>query len=253
VVRLRSHKRLAGVAFAFAAAVLALAATAWALQDGESSQRGRIIKGTNRADALTGTRRNDILEGLGGADRLRGLRGQDRLYAGAGNDRLSGGRGADKLMGGPGADVIRCGGGKDVVYADNADRVAKDCEVVHGRALQLPPNGLAGPGLYRGGNIRLRVQPDGRTIVNLRLDYAGSCPPRGGSSQISIADTGPWGIQADRTFAIEENDAGSTHLKLNGGFNGETAAGSFQLQPTDDGGGVECDTGTVGWTAKLQK
>jgi Ca2+-binding RTX toxin-like protein len=253
VFRLRSRRRLAGVAFAFAAAVLASAAAAWALHGGESSRQARIIKGTERADALRGTRRNDILEGLGGADRLRGLRGQDRLYAGAGNDRLWGGPGADKLMGGPGRDFIRCGGGKDVVYANNEDRVAKDCEVVHGRALQVPPNGLAGPGLYRGGNVSLRVQPDGRTIVNLRLDYSGNCPPRGGNSQISIADTGPWAIQADKTFAIEENDAGSTHLKLNGGFSGETASGSFQLQPTSDGGSVECDTGAINWSATLQK
>jgi hypothetical protein len=27
-------------------------------------------------------------------------------------------------------DAVRCGGGRDVVYADRADRVARDCEVV---------------------------------------------------------------------------------------------------------------------------
>ena len=250
--RLRSRRRLAGVAFVIAAAMLASAAAAWALQ-ARSSHQGRIVKGTERGDVLTGTRRNDILEGLGGADRLRGLKGQDRLYAGAGNDRLWGGPGADKLMGGPGRDVIRCGRGKDVVYADNEDVVAKDCEVVHGRPLQVPPNGLAGPGLYRGGNISFRVQPDGRTIVNLKVDYSGSCPPRGGNSQISVADSGPWAIQADKTFAVEENDPGSTHMKLNGGFSGEKAAGSFQLQPMSQGGSVECDTGAVNWSATLQK
>ena len=231
--------------------MLALAATAWALQ-GSSSARGRVVKGTNRADSLTGTRRNDILEGLGGADRLRGLRGQDRLYAGAGNDRLWGGRGADKLMGGPGADVIRCGGGKDVVYADNADKVAKDCEVVHGRPLQVPPNALAAPGTYRGGNVTFRVQPDGRTIVNLKVDFSGNCPPSGASSRISIADSGPWSIQQDRTFSIEESGS-SSHLKLSGGFSGEAASGSFQLQTTDNAGATKCDTGALGWSAKLQK
>jgi Ca2+-binding RTX toxin-like protein len=250
VVRLRFRRRLAGVAFALAAAVLALAATAWALQG--SSQRGRVIKGTNGPDALTGTRRNDILEGLGGADRLRGRGGQDRLYAGAGNDRLWGGRGADKLMGGPGRDVIRCGPGKDVVYADGADQVAKDCEIVHGRPLQTPPSGLAAPGVYRGGNVSFRVQPDGRTITNLRVDYSGTCPPSGASSKISIADSGPWSIQADHTFAIEESGT-SSHLKLNGGFSGEAASGSFQLQTTDDAGATKCDTGSRGWSAKLQK
>lgn len=236
----------------FAAAVLALAATAWALQDSAGSQRGRIVKGTNRADSLTGTRRNDILEGLGGADRLRGLRGQDRLYASAGNDRLFGGRGADKLMGGPGADVIRCGPGKDVVYADNADKVAKDCEIVHGRPATVPPSGLTAAGLYRGNNVTFRVQPDGRTIVSLKVDFSGTCPPSGASSQISIADSGPWSIQSNRTFTIEESGS-SSHLKLNGGFSGEAASGSFQLQTTDDAGATKCDTGSLGWSAKLQK
>jgi hypothetical protein len=235
--------------------VLALAATAWALQgssSSSSSQRGRVIKGTNGKDALTGTRRNDILEGLGGADRLRGLRGQDRLYAGAGNDRLWGGRGADKLMGGPGRDVIRCGPGKDVVYADGGDRVAKNCEVVHGRPLKTPLNGLAAPGLYRGGNVTFRVQPDGRTIANLKVEYSGTCPSSGANSRISVADSGPWAIQPDHTFAIDES-GGSSHLKLNGGFSGEAASGSFQLQTTDDAGATKCDTGSLGWSAKLQK
>lgn len=249
--RLRSRRRLAGVAFAFAAAVLASAAAAWAFQGG-STQQGRVVKGTDRADALRGTRRNDILEGLGGSDRLRGLKGQDRLYAGAGNDRLWGGRGADKLMGGPGRDVIHCGPGKDVVYADSSDSVAKDCEIVHGRPLQTPPNGLAAPGPYRGGNVSFRVQPDGRTIANLKVDYSGTCPPSGASSKISIADTGPWSIQPDRTFAIDESSS-SSHLKLNGGFSGDAASGSFQLQTTDDAGATKCDTGSLGWSAKLQK
>jgi Ca2+-binding RTX toxin-like protein len=252
VFRLRSHRRLAGVAFAFAIAVLALAATAWALQGSSDSQGARVIKGTNGKDTLTGTRRNDTLEGLGGADRLRGLRGQDRLYAGAGNDRLWGGPGADKLSGGPGRDVIRCGPGKDVVYADGADRVAKDCEVVHGRPLQTPPNGLAAPGLYGGGNVTFRVQPDGRTIANLKVEYSGTCPSSGASSQISVADSGPWGIQPDHTFAIDES-GGSSHLKLNGGFSGEAASGSFQLQTMDGAGATKCDTGSLGWSAKLQK
>jgi Ca2+-binding RTX toxin-like protein len=252
VVRLRFRRRFAGVAFALAAAVLALAATAWALQDSGSSQRGRIIKGTNGNDALTGTRRNDILEGLGGADRLRGRAGQDRIYAGAGNDRLWGGRGADKLMGGPGRDVIRCGSGKDLVYADAADQVAKDCEVVHGRPLQAPANGLAAPGVYRGGNVSFRVQPDGRTVSNLRVEFSGTCPTSGASSQISVSDSGPWSIQSDHTFAVDES-GGSAHLKLNGGFNGEAASGSFQLQTTDGAGATKCDTGSRGWSAKLQK
>ena len=69
-------------------------------------------------------------------------------------------------MGGPGRDVIHCGPGKDVVYADSSDSVAKDCEIVHGRPLQTPPNGLAAPGPYRGGNVSFRVD----------VGYAGATP-----------------------------------------------------------------------------
>ena len=252
VVRLRSCKRVAGVAFALAAAVLALAVAAWARSSG-GSHRGAIVKGTNGPDVLTGTRRGDILEGLGGADRLYGLGGADRLYAAAGNDRLSGGAGADKLSGGPGADVIRCGRGRDVVYADNADRVAKDCEVVHRRS-QPPSGGLARPGAYGGGAISFLVQPDGRTIVNLRIDYIGNCPPLG-SSHISVASSGPWPIQPNRTFAVDDKDVDSLHLILTGAFAVDSASGSFDLHTTVEVGGnhLECDTGNVSWTASVSR
>jgi len=96
------------------------------------------------------------------------------------------------------------------------------------------------------------VEPDGRTIANLKVDFSGTCPPSGASSKISIADTGPWSIQPDHTFAIDESSS-SSHLKLNGGFSGDAASGSFQLQTTDDAGATKCDTGSLGWSAKLQK
>ena len=252
VVRLGSCKRVAGVAFALAAAVLALAVAAWARSSG-GSHRDAVVKGTNGPDVLTGTRRGDILEGLGGADRLYGLGGADRLYAAAGNDRLSGGAGADKLSGGPGADVIRCGRGRDVVYADNADRVAKDCEVVHRRS-QPPSGGLARPGAYGGGAISFLVQADGRTIVNLRIDYIGNCPPLG-SSHISVANSGPWPIQPNRTFAVDDKDVDSLHLILTGAFAVDSASGSFDLHTTVEVGGnhLECDTGNVSWTASVSR
>jgi Ca2+-binding RTX toxin-like protein len=222
--------------------VLALAVAAWA-GPVEQVHRGSLIKGTNGPDVLHGTPRNDILEGLDGADRLIGLGGADRLYAAAGNDSLSGGAGADKLMGGPGRDLIRCGRGKDVVYADTPDRVAGDCEVVHRRSSQ-PSDSLAAPGVYVGSSVRLQVQPDGRTIVNLRLGYEGECPP-GGSSQIAVSNTGPWTIQSNRTFAIDDQ-SGTVRLTLAGSFEGDSVSGTFDLRTT------ECDTGSVAWSAKRQ-
>jgi Ca2+-binding RTX toxin-like protein len=250
VFRLRSRRRLAGVALAFAAAVLALAVAAWA-DPLERLKHDSVIRGTNGSDVLRGTRRNDTLEGLDGADRLFGMGGADRIYGARGNDRVSGGPGADKLMGGPGGDVIRCGGGKDVVYADSADRVAKDCEVVHRIAVQ-PSTGLVTPGRYGGGGVGLQVQPDGRTIVDLSIAYDGECRPIG-NSQITVNNSGPWAIQADRTFTIDDQ-GDAVRLTLHGSFAGDAASGTFDLRPTISAGGtsVECDTGPVAWRARRQ-
>jgi Ca2+-binding RTX toxin-like protein len=228
--------------------VLALAVAAWA-DPLERLNRESVIRGTNGSDVLRGTRRNDILEGLDGSDRLLGLGGADRIYAAGGNDRVSGGPGADKLMGGPGRDVIRCGIGKDVVYADSADRVAKDCEVVH-RVSGQSSLGLVTPGSYGGGSVGLQVQPDGRTIVDLRIAYEGACRPIG-NSQITVNNSGPWTIQADRTFTIEDQ-GDAVRLTLHGSFADDAASGTFDLQPRISAGGttVECDTGSVAWRAK---
>jgi Ca2+-binding RTX toxin-like protein len=251
VVRLGSCKRVAGVAFAFAAAVLALAVASWA-RTTDGFHRDLIVKGTSGPDVLTGTSRGDIIEALGGPDRLYGLRGADRLYAGGGNDQLSGGAGADKLSAGPGVDVIRCGPGRDVVYADSADRVAKDCEIVQ-RSSQPRSGGLARPGAYGGGAVSFRVEPDGRTIVSLRVDYVGDCPPLG-NSHISVANSGPWAIDANRTFAVDDNEVDSSHLVLAGSFAVDSASGNFDLHTTVDAGGkhLECDTGNVAWQARVQ-
>ena len=77
------------------------------------------IIGTKRADRLSGTPKADLIDGRGGNDVLYGL---------AGNDRLIGGAGADRIF---------CGPGRDTVSADARDTVARDCEVVRGRA--TPP------------------------------------------------------------------------------------------------------------------
>jgi hypothetical protein len=100
----------------------------------------------------------NTLYGGPGNDRLIGGFGQDILNGGPGNDTLTGGPSIDTLIGGPGHDHIEgggggdtiyardgqrdwisCGkngygkGGRDVVYADLADVVASDCEIVHRR------------------------------------------------------------------------------------------------------------------------
>ncbi len=61
-----------------------------------------------------------------GADVLRGGKGPDVVDAAAGRDRIDvrGGR----------TDVVRCGPGRDRVRASRSDRVARDCEVVNGKA-----------------------------------------------------------------------------------------------------------------------
>lgn len=71
---------------------------------------------------LRGTAGPDVLRGLGGADLLIGGRGPDVLLAGRGNDVV---RARDGTR-----DAIGCGPGRDLVYADRADRVARDCELV---------------------------------------------------------------------------------------------------------------------------
>lgn len=128
------------------------------------------IRGTAGADTLHGTAFADVLLGLGGNDRLfandpgyvgdtldggpgndllvGGFR-QDTLYGGPGDDTLNGGPSGDALIGGPGRDrlngqggndtidardgqrdTVTCGVGRDTVYADRADSVASDCEIV---------------------------------------------------------------------------------------------------------------------------
>jgi len=98
------------------------------------------LKGTAAGDNMLGLGGKDVLRSLGGADCLNGGRGNDRLVAGADSDKLVGGKGKDRMLAGAGADIVRardgqrdvvkCGAGKDTVFADKADRVAKDCERV---------------------------------------------------------------------------------------------------------------------------
>jgi hemolysin type calcium-binding protein len=239
MVSLRADRRLAGVVCASAAAVLALAAATWAEPD-MSSRVSRLVKGTNGNDLLRGSRSGDILEGLGGNDRLYGRAGADRLYGGAGNDRLFGGPGDDKLAGGPGTDRISCGRGRDVVYTTAAGGVSRDCEIVHRGATPVPS--LSG-GTYRGDSVSFQLAPDLKTISHLEIDFDGQCPA-GTTTRIQIARSGPFAVQTDKTFSLDEQEADGDKVKLSGAIqNGGQATGTFELQT------ATCDTGSVTWTA----
>jgi hypothetical protein len=243
-----ADRRLAGVVLVLAAAVLALAGAAWT-RSGAADRASRVIKGTNGNDLLRGGKGGDILEGLGGNDRLYGRRGADRLYGGAGNDRLFGGAGDDKLAGGPGVDRLSCGSGRDIVYTNSSGAVSRDCEIVHRGA--TPGPGLA-TGTYRGETVSFQLSADAKTISNLKLDFRGQCSPGGGSTQIQTANSGPWPVNPDRTFTIEELKPDGDSMKLGGRFeDGGLAQGTFQLHATI--ADVVCDTGSVSWSAKLSK
>jgi len=240
MVSSRADRRLAGVVLVLAAAVLALAAAAWTKPDA-AQQASRLVKGTEGNDVLHGGRGGDSLEGLGGNDRLYGRHGADRLYGGAGNDRLFGGPGDDKLAGGPGSDRFSCGRGRDTVYTTPTGGVSRDCEIVHRAATPAP--GVVG-GSYRGDTVSFRLANDAKTVSSLKIEFKGPCPP-GTSAHIQFADSGPFAVQADRSFAIDEQESNGDTVKLSGTIeNGGVANGTFELH-TDT-----CTTGSVSWTAR---
>jgi len=239
MVSLRADRRLAGVVCAFAAAALVLAVGTWAEPD-MSSRLTRLVKGTNGNDLLRGTSRGDVLEGLGGNDRLYGRAGADRLYGGAGNDRLFGGPGDDKLAGGPGEDRISCGRGRDIVYTTPAGAVSRDCEIVHRGG---PPAAGISAGAYRGDSVSFRLAPDLKTISQLAIDFAGQCPA-GTTTRIQIARSGPFAVQGDGTFSVDEQEADGDKVDLSGAIRtGGQATGTFDLKT------ATCDTGSVSWNA----
>ncbi len=125
--------------------------------------------GTNGPDTIIGTDSADTIAGLGGDDFINGRGGDDGISGGDGEDTVSGGYGNDSVSGGPGNDqlagdaiggtpsgtgtfgndrvsgedgdddigardgrvvYIACGPGTDTVFADDIDRIARDCENV---------------------------------------------------------------------------------------------------------------------------
>jgi Ca2+-binding RTX toxin-like protein len=98
----------------------------WTISRVRWSSAGATTRtGTARRDILRGTPAVDILRGLGGADVLYGLGSKDILSAGPGRDVV---HAADGVR-----DTIACGSGRDLVYADAADRIGRDCELVRRR------------------------------------------------------------------------------------------------------------------------
>ena len=246
MVSSRPERRLAGVWLVIAAAVLALAGGAWT-KPARVDHATRLLKGTNANDLLRGGSGNDILEGLDGNDRLYGRRGADRLYGAGGNDLLFGGPGDDKLVGGPGVDHFSCGGGRDVVYTNTSGGVSRDCEIVHRARTTTPgpPPSLV-TGDYKGDVISFRLAADARTISNLKIDFSGQCS--GANTRIQVADSGPFSVRADGTFAIAVQKSNGDTTKVDGTIgSGGVAKGTFELHAR--AGGVSCNTGTVGWTA----
>jgi Tol biopolymer transport system component len=97
--------------------------------------------GEGRADILRGGPGNDFLDGGPGRDTLIDAPGNDRVVGGDEIDRIILERGSDRVNAGKGddlvqaesdgrRDVISCGPGRDTVYAEQIDRVARDCERV---------------------------------------------------------------------------------------------------------------------------
>jgi hypothetical protein len=78
------------------------------------------------------------VRGGAGADVMKGTTKADVIYGYAGNDTIYGRGGNDKIYPGPGRDKVYCGAGRDQVWADSADVVAADCEVVK-RPASVPP------------------------------------------------------------------------------------------------------------------
>jgi len=110
----------------------------------ETNARVRIAVGTVWSDTLCGSEYGDTLRGRSGGDVLFGRGGNDLLHGGRGRDRLVGGRGRDTFEARDGTrDSVSCGAGRDLVYADGADVVARDCELVRraARSALAPPGG----------------------------------------------------------------------------------------------------------------
>ena len=104
----------------------------------------------------------------------------DTLLGGPGRDHLNGQDGADVIRAVDGErDVITCGpnsygpAGRDIVYADRADSVASDCEIIHAAA-DRDRSGAA------KASLTITVWPDERRPGTSRT-WTLRCDPAGGT------------------------------------------------------------------------
>jgi hypothetical protein len=95
--------------------------------------------------------------------------------------------------------------------------------------------------------VSFRLSADAKTVSALQVDYKGTCGS--GNTQIQIANSGPWAVQADETFHVSETESNGDTVKVDGQFeNGGVATGTFELVATILG--ASCDTGVVAWSAR---
>ena len=117
--------------------------------------------------------------------------------------------------------------------------MSRDCEIVHRGA--SPANATGGT--YRGDSVSFQLSRDLKTISQLMIDFNGQCPA-GTTTRIQIARSGPFMVETDKTFSLDEQEADGDKIKLSGAIqDGGQATGTFELQT------ALCDTGSVTWTA----
>jgi Ca2+-binding RTX toxin-like protein len=228
------------------------------------------VVGAVGAKTIRGTARADLIRGTSAADTIYGLGGNDQLFGLGGNDRL---------IGGPGTDRISCGAGRDRVIADARDKVARDCEFVTRPQPPSPPppptppppppppspppptGPLVAPGHYvsstpQGRYVHFDVQADGRSFINLRVEYNSTCKPDATLNGAYLTVGGAVQIASNRTFAVNaQSSDGSLVMTLQGVFDTlNNASGAFNVKEVvvSQGTRYECDSGTVSFSGKRQ-
>ena len=101
---------------------------------------------------------------------------------------------------------------------------ARSCTAVR------PPTPSLSGGTYRGDSVSFRLAVDLKTISHLEIDLNGQCPA-GTTTRIQLRDQVQFGVQADKTFSLDEQEANGDKVKLSGAIqNGGQAARTFMLR-----------------------
>jgi hypothetical protein len=86
--------------------------------------KGGLLSGTGRSDALRGGKGDDEVRGRDIGSELYGGDGSDVLYGGAGHDSIEGDQDDDVLYGGDDGDIYLSGGeGDDVIYGGDGNDI----------------------------------------------------------------------------------------------------------------------------------